>query len=120
MQRVSKDLLESLLEAARQYDPEEFLAFFSEKEKGTIDEFVAIPFEAGKTHASFFLHDLPFDASIKGCFHSHPSNSNRPSGADLTLFAKVGTIHAIAKRPYQLSDVAFYDARGKVVGVELC
>lgn len=120
MKRVSKDLIESLLEACQRSDPNEFLAFLSEKEKGVIDEFVSIPFQEGKAHASFFLHDLPFDPSIQGCFHSHPSNSNRPSNADLILFSKVGSLHAIAKRPYRLLDVAFYDKHGKIVEVEWC
>ncbi len=120
MWKIKRSLLEDLLTASRNTYPNEFFALLSEKErKEVLEEFVVVPFRSGRDHADVFSHTLPFDAKVKGSFHSHPSSNFRPSRTDIRSFASFGNIHFIAGRPYVLESVGAFDVFGNPVKVEV-
>ena len=117
--KISKSLLEDLLEASRNTFPNEFLALLAENKKGIVSEFVLIPTIYGKTHAIFRRDLMPIDKSIVGSFHSHPGNSSRPSSADLRVFSVMGKIHLIAHYPFDFGTIRAFDEKGKETAIEI-
>lgn len=71
----------------------------------------------GYGFASFSPHMLPFDPSIIGSAHSHPSGSLKPSVEDLNL--AYGAILLVLAYPYTKDRVAAYDRRGYRLTLEL-
>jgi len=120
MTAIKRGTLEAVVLAARNTFPDEFLALLSsKKDNGIIDEFVLLPSIYGKTFSSIRLDLLPYTAGTLGSVHSHPSHYASPSGADLRTFKKMGKIHLIIARPFNLESVKAFDAKGNPVALEV-
>ncbi len=117
--RIRRELLEYLLELARDFYPNEFAGFLREKD-GIFEEVLIAPNpHFGTTSAFFDLWMLPYDKSIKGTVHSHPGPAPRPSRADLHFFSKFGGVHLIIAYPYTERDVRAYMSDGTPVPIEI-
>ena len=120
MWKLRKSLLGDLLVAARNTYPHEFFALLAVKhDKQLIEEFVIIPAVYGETHAIFRGDLIPFDASIVGSVHSHPTPSLFPSRADVHAFARFGRIHLIIAFPFNLTSVKAFNGKGSAVQVRV-
>ena len=69
--------------------------------------------EQGARAALFHFHMLPVDRSVVGTVHSHPSGNYWPSGADLELFDRFGSVHIICGFPFNLNSWQAYDSHGR-------
>lgn len=120
MQKISgidREALELILHASRSNRPNEFAGVLRARE-GVISEILFLPGTfSSERSAVMRLHMLPIDSSACGTVHSHPSSSAEPSGADLALFGKFGSVHIIAAKPYNERSWRAYDHRGD--GVKL-
>ena len=117
--RIRRELLEYLMELAREFYPNEFAGFLREKD-GVFEEVLIAPAgHFGRTSAFFNTWMLPLDESIKGTVHSHPDNVLIPSSADRWFFSKFGGFHLILGYPFGLNDFAAYDSDGNPVEVEI-
>jgi proteasome lid subunit RPN8/RPN11 len=107
-----------IAESAKSLYPKEFAGLLrcDEEEKSLITEIVLLPGTiSGDSHAIFKMQMKPFDLSIVGTVHSHPSPSFYPSSADKMLFSKYGRIHMIIAYPYSTDSWKAYNARGDPV-----
>ncbi|AIY89327.1 Mov34/MPN/PAD-1 family protein [Geoglobus acetivorans] len=116
--KIRRDLLEALIEMAKNNHPYEFFALLTGK-KGIIEEFVYIPFQQGENYASFDTSFLPLGMRIYGTVHSHPSSSFGPSGQDLSTFTSYGKVHIIIHYPYCKHCWKAYDSLGREISLEI-
>ncbi len=111
---IRRRVLKMIMEASKSTLPNEFAAMMKSNDKGVIHELMLLPgTEAGESSAIFKLHMLPIDFSVVGTVHSHPSDSSRPSGADLDLFRRYGWLHIITHYPFDMDCWSCYDGRGE-------
>jgi proteasome lid subunit RPN8/RPN11 len=114
---VKRRVFESILLAARNVYPREFIGLLrgSEREGGVVvEELILAPLATyGEEFSSFSQYNVPLDPSIIGSVHSHPGYSNRPSKGDLEFFSTNGSVHLIACMPFDAKSVRAYDKRGK-------
>lgn len=116
--KIKRETLELILEVSKSCYPNEFAGFLR-VERGVITELVLIPGTiSGGTSAVYSLHMLPFDLTIRGTVHSHPTNSCIPSMEDLTLFSKFGGVHIIVAKPFTINSWKAYNSRGEEIVVE--
>jgi proteasome lid subunit RPN8/RPN11 len=111
---VEKEVIDNIIELAKQTHPKEFVAFLEGKIKDkalTIYGLAYQEYEAS-TNATWSKINFPVMANIVGSVHSHPGPSNRPSNADLNFFSKRGIVHMIIKMPYRQEDIQGYDLKG--------
>ena len=119
MWKVKRTLLEDAGQAARNFYPKEFMCFLGgDKKKEIIEEIVFLPTENSQNSASVNEQSIPFDETIIGSLHSHPSGNNLPSRQDKKFFLKY-QINAIMSYPYTPEGVAFYDKNGEKITVLL-
>ncbi|MHC1586751.1 MAG: Mov34/MPN/PAD-1 family protein [Candidatus Hecatellaceae archaeon] len=116
------EILEGLLNYASHIHPREAFLLLRGKIKAgraEIEEFVIPPFAVqGEGFSYFSPWFLPFDPSILGTVHSHPSGSLRPSTTDLNQF--YGRIMVIVAYPYRSEKhVAAYNKAGERLPVEI-
>ncbi|MBC7240534.1 MAG: Mov34/MPN/PAD-1 family protein, partial [Chloroflexi bacterium] len=109
---VSSEVLEAFLELCREVFPRENIMLIRGKvrgERAEIKEFLIPPFSTyGEGFSSFPTHMIPFDLSIIGIAHSHPSRDNSPSDEDMNNF--YGRVMLIAGHPYSKDSVAAYNS----------
>ncbi len=87
--RIKKRVLEELLEASENSLPNEFACLLGTiKDRKFVEEFIVPRIEASVYSTSIHLQEIPFDDSIVGSFHSHPSGVPEPSSADKKLFTR--------------------------------
>ncbi len=116
---IRRKTLRMVLAASKDAYPNEFGAFLR-AERGVITELLLIPGTiGGKRHAIFQFHNAPFDMSVVGTVHSHPSGVFHPSDEDLHLFGKFGGLHIITGRPYDETTWAAWDNQGRPVALEV-
>ena len=117
---IRKEALELILGVSREIYPNEFGGLLRGKDD-VIEEVLLIPGSTfGDRFASTRSDMIPIDHSIIGSVHSHPSNSFKPSEADLRYFKRIGGIHLIVKKPYiNIEDIAAYDRDGKRISLKL-
>jgi proteasome lid subunit RPN8/RPN11 len=112
---IARDLLQALLESAREVDEEgsgrEFVAVLRE-DGGVIREFLFLPFTSTQVSASLRYDLMPLDPHVAGSAHSHPGGALRPSGADLRFFPRLGRYHIILGPPYSLSSWRCFTSDG--------
>jgi proteasome lid subunit RPN8/RPN11 len=113
---IPSELLETILEGARQlYPRESFLLLRGKKSKGVISvsDLVVAPFAVhGQGFASYSIHMLPMDFSVVGTVHSHPSGNIQPSYVDLNHM--MGRILMIVGYPFvDERNVAVYGSDGE-------
>lgn len=119
IRRIKKRVLKMILESSKSSYPDEFGALLR-AEEGEISEIILLPGTiSGNRHASFQLNMRPIDFSIVGSAHSHPSGNYTPSEADLDFFHRSGTVHIIARYPYDMDDWAAYDVSGNRIRLEV-
>ena len=116
---IEREVLEMVNESAKATYPNEFVAILR-AEKGVITELLLLPgTTSGRTSGILNLHMLPIDFSVVGTIHSHPSLSNRPSGADLDLFRRWGRVHIITCMPFDMVSWQAYDIKGERIDLEI-
>lgn len=118
MLKIKSSVIESIILAARNTYPDEFLSLLGVDKEGVISELVVLPATYGKRFSSIMTYLIPFDKSIMGSVHSHPSASNRPSGGDLRVFSRLGRIHFIICFPFNLNTIKAYNVKGKELDYE--
>ena len=118
MYKISRDVVASIIEAARNVYPEEFIGMLggSRKDK-IIDELIIVPAVYGEGFTMVHSHLIPFDPKIMGTVHSHPSPATYPSQQDLETFGKTGEIHIIIGHPYTYETIRAFDRNGKSVQI---
>jgi proteasome lid subunit RPN8/RPN11 len=110
--KISKNLVESIQEAAKSAFPNEFLALVGVNDKGVLSELVVLPAVYGKTFSLLQTHLIPVDSKIVGSVHSHPSSNNFPSKGDLRTFPALGVVHLIISKPFTLKELKCFDSKG--------
>lgn len=119
--QISRDALEAFLEMCREMYPNENIMLIRGKIKGdkaVVSEFLIPPFSTyGKGFSGFSTHMIPFDLSIIGVAHSHPSGNASPSTEDLNYF--YGRLMIIAGWPYTERDIRAYNSKGERLDVTL-
>ncbi len=116
--KIRRELIDALIEIAKQNHPLEFFAFLTGRNK-VIEEFIYIPFQQGENFASFNFSLLPIGMRIYGTVHSHPTPSFKPSAQDLSTFASHGRVHIIIYYPYCRDCFKIYDASGNEIELEI-
>jgi proteasome lid subunit RPN8/RPN11 len=116
------EIFNGVLNYAMERHPNEIFLLLRGKISGQIlrvKEFVIPPFAIeGEGFASFSPWFLPYDPSIVGTLHSHPSGSLKPSAEDLNHF--YGEIMVILAYPYESeNDAAAYTRSFKSVKIEI-
>jgi len=110
-----REPFESMLGMARNLHPREFIALLRGEircEETHVADLLLAPLSVyGAGFSNFNPYALPFDASVVGLAHSHPSGRAEMSTWDYNHF--YGSIMAIAAFPYRgPGDVAVFDGRG--------
>jgi proteasome lid subunit RPN8/RPN11 len=111
-----------IAESAKSMYPNEFAGLMrcDDEIKDTITEIMLLPGTiSGDSHALFKMHMKPFDLSLVGTVHSHPSPSFHPSEADRMLFRKYGRIHMIIAFPFTLASWRAYNTYGEEVAMHI-
>ncbi len=118
---IRRDCLEMIKQSAKELHPNAFLALLSVGEKkDVISELVLLPqMIYGRRHATFNIYMAPFDRSIVGTVHSHPSGNANPSEGDLLTFQKHGRVHIIIAYPYEDDTWKAYDYNGEEIKLEV-
>ena len=116
------EIFHGALNYAKERHPNEILLLLRGKiqdETLKVEEFVVPPFAVGgEGFASFSHWFLPYDPSIIGTLHSHPSGSLKPSIEDLNHF--YGQIMVILAYPYESeSNAAVYNRNCKPLKIEI-
>jgi len=114
---IKREALEAYLELCKEVFPNENIMLMRGKVKGEtaeVKEFLIPPFSTyGEGFSGFQPHMLPFDLSIIGVAHSHPSGNATPSIEDLN--STYGKLMIIAGYPYNERSVNVYNSKGEKV-----
>lgn len=109
------DVIDSILTFCKLHHPNEAILVLcgsSKKDKLIIDRLMIPPLsEYGPYYSGFPISMLPYDRSIIGTAHSHPSGDPTPSITDLHNF--IGLISVIVRYPYEDNDLFVYNSRGE-------
>lgn len=117
---IKKKVLESILLAAQNTYPHEFISLLGgDRKKKMIDELVVLPATFGENFSSLRLDLVPFDEKIIGSVHSHPSPSASASPRDLRSFPKLGWVHLIVSLPFDLASARLFNAKGQELEYKL-
>lgn len=117
--RIRRELFEYLLQLARSAYPNEFAGFLREKD-GIFEEVLIAPNQyAGRRSVFFDTWMLPYDETIKGTVHSHPSPNPWPSAGDLEFFSKFGGVHIIIAWPFTEDTVRAYSSDGSEIPMQI-
>ncbi|MFH1663374.1 MAG: Mov34/MPN/PAD-1 family protein [archaeon] len=119
MAKIKETAIESIIIASKQVYPNEFISMLGVNEKNEITELVIFPSVYGKNYSSIRADLMPFDRSIVGTIHSHPSPNNFPSAGDLKVFSALGKIHLIICWPFNLNSIKAFDSKGKETILEV-
>ncbi|MBU1929889.1 Mov34/MPN/PAD-1 family protein [Candidatus Micrarchaeota archaeon] len=120
MWKIKKSVLESIVQAAQNTHPNEFIALLGGNlKKQIVEEWVILPSIFGSHHASIRMDLLPYTACTVGSVHSHPGFTNKPSGADKHLFSKEGEIHLIICLPFSFQTIQAYSTKGTPLEFEV-
>ncbi len=119
--RVKKELIDGILSYSSDMHPREIILLLRGKAGNDIEvNEVVMPPGAiqGLGFSGFQPHMLPFDLSIVGVVHSHPSGSSSPSVHDLNH--PYGRITMIAAYPYRsVDDVTILGKGGQMLPFEV-
>lgn len=116
---ITRETLDLILEVSKENFPNEFAGVLR-CEDGIITEIMLLPGTiSGGRSALLRLHMLPIDYTVVGTVHSHPSEYNNPSAADLGLFRKFGYVHIITKVPYKPDSWKAWDLDGNPYSLEV-
>ncbi len=119
MWKIKRAVLESIVQAAQNTYPNEFIAFLGgDSKKKELNELIILPAISGSEAAIIRSDLLPLNVKSMGSVHSHPGNSNFPSAADKKMFSKQGEIHLIICLPFSVQTIRAFDANGKEITFE--
>lgn len=115
--KVRNELIEGILAYSKDMHPKEVILLLKGKigDDVEVDEVVIPPLSVqGHSFSLFQPHMIPFDLSILGVVHSHPSGILKPSIYDLNHF--YGRIMMIAAYPYySAKNIAIFNNQGKMI-----
>ncbi len=114
--KIRKELIDALIDIAKNNHPFEFFALLTGK-KDVIEEFLYLPFQGGESFALFSPDLLPIGMRILGTVHSHPSRNPYPSQEDIRTFQSYGKLHIIIHYPYCNKCWKAFNSRGEEVEV---
>lgn len=119
MVRIKRVAADFILGVSSQLYPREFLGLLR-MEDDVITETLVLPQTVwGEGFAQYMTYHMPYDSTVAGTVHSHPSADARPSQQDLLLFSKTGELHIIAKHPFKdICDLVSYDRNGNRIILE--
>ena len=115
---VDHELIEEIIDIAKESYPNEFSAMLQGKIKEgilKIDGLIFLPGAASESGAVMEIFMMPMLSDAVGSVHSHPSFSAQPSEADLQFFSKRGYFHIIIAQPYNEESIRVYDSYGDLV-----
>jgi len=119
--RVRKELIDGVLAYSREMHPREIILLLGGKAGNDVEvNRVVVPPKAihGLGFSGFQQYMLPFDLSIVGAVHSHPSGSSSPSVHDLNH--PYGKITMIVAYPYRsVDDITIFGKRGQMLPFEV-
>ena len=116
---IEEEVLDLIQHAARAAHPNEFAGVLR-AEEGIITAVLLVPGTVqGARHAILRINELPIDRSVVGVVHSHPSNSARPSRADINLFGHYGHTHIIIHQPYTMETWRTWNHKGEPVRLKV-
>ncbi len=117
--RIDREALEFILGVSRSSHPREFAGVLR-AQGDVVKEVLVLPgtLTSGRS-AVLKLHMLPIDPSTCGTVHSHPSSVTQPSGEDLGLFAKFGSVHIITASPYDENSWNVYNHKGEKIKLQV-
>ena len=118
---ITRSVIDSVLTYMKIQHPREGILLIrgiTDKDEIHVREVVIPPFSVhGNGFSNFPLHILPFDMSIIGTAHSHPSGVLHPSIEDLNHF--YGRIMIITGYPYDSENqIVIFDGNGKAIKYE--
>ncbi len=119
MIKIKEIVLESIMLASKKVYPNEFISMLGTNKKKEINELVVFPAVFGKNFSSIRFDLIPFDSSIIGTVHSHPTPNNNPSQEDIKVFEATGKIHLIISWPFNLNTIKAFNQNGKEIGFEV-
>ena len=119
MVKIKESVLESVVLAAKNVYPDEFISMLGKNKENEIIELVVFPAVYGKNFSSIRIDLITFEKNIVGTIHAHPSRNNNPSQGDLKVFSALGEIHLIICWPFNLDDIKGFDRKGKEVKLEV-
>ncbi|MFB0551151.1 MAG: hypothetical protein ACETVV_01095 [Nitrososphaeria archaeon] len=117
-----REPFEGMLALAKNLHPREFIALLRGEvraEETYVKELLLAPLSVyGAGFSNFNPYAIPFDASLVGLVHSHPSGRAGMSTWDYNHF--YGSIMVIAAYPYGgAEDVAAFDGRGNRLNIRV-
>ena len=119
--RVRKELIDGILAHSRDMHPRETILLLRGKAGNDVEvNEVVVPPKAvhGIGFSGFQQYMLPFDLSIVGVIHSHPSGSSSLSVHDLNH--PYGMITMIVAYPYRsVDDITIFGKRGQLLPFEV-
>jgi proteasome lid subunit RPN8/RPN11 len=119
MWKIKRAVLESVVQAAQNTYPNEFIALLGgDSKKSEITELIILPALSGSEAAIIRSDLLPLNVKSLGSVHSHPSHSNFPSRADKKMFSSQGEIHLIICLPFSVQTIRAFDSEGKEIAFE--
>jgi proteasome lid subunit RPN8/RPN11 len=118
---IDKEVIDNIVELAKQTYPKEFIAFLEGKAKKKMLRVYGLVYQEYFANPSYTIYkfDPPMTSSIVGSVHSHPGASNWPSRADLNSFSKKGVVHLIIRMPYSKENIQAYDKNGNKIEFEV-
>ncbi len=119
---IERDVVEEIIQIARQSHPLEFMAMLEGKVSAgilRINGLVFVPGETSNQGAVMKLFMMPMTTGTVGSVHSHPIPSATPSSEDLHFFAKNGIFHLIIADPYIEESIVGYDAFGDEINYRI-
>lgn len=117
---IKKELLAGLLALCRDQHPKEILCLLRIQD-GIANEFILPPGAVTSVSSGvFFPSRIPFDSSIEGTAHSHPSGNLHPSEGDLRGVFQKKNFHFIIGYPYSnFSCVKCFDRKGNEIPFQI-
>lgn len=118
---IMRGALSLFLEICKDVHPRENIMLIRGKIRNRVaevTEFLIPPFSTyGEGFSGFPTFMVPFDLSIIGIAHSHPSGDFSPSLEDMNRF--YGKIMIIAGYPYNESTIGIYNSKAQMLPYEI-
>ncbi len=115
--KIKYELLEGILGLCKTQHPREILGMLR-VERGVIVEYILPPGASTSANSGVFSPSrLPYDMSIEGTVHSHPSGNSNPSPTDLQQVFRRHRFHLIVGYPYNTYNVKCFDPKGNEINL---
>ncbi len=115
--KIKFELLEGILGLCKEQHPREILGLLR-VDRGVIVEYVLPPGALMSDKSGvFFPSRLPYDPTLEGTVHSHPSGNPNPSQTDLQEIFKKQHFHLIVGYPYNTYNIKCFDSKGNEINL---